>query len=36
VLPGVSPDSTAAQQKAAAALAQRMAELNRATNAPGK
>jgi type II secretory pathway component GspD/PulD (secretin) len=36
VPPGVSPDSTAAQQKAAAALAQRMAELNRATNAPGK
>ena len=36
VPPGTSPDSTAAQQKAAAALAQKMAELNRATNAPGK
>jgi general secretion pathway protein D len=34
--PGVSPDSTAAQQKAAAALAQKMLEFNSATNAPGK
>ncbi len=36
VPPGVSPDSTAAQQKAAAALAQKMLEYNSATNAPGK
>ncbi len=34
--PEMSPDSTMAQQKAAAALAQKMAELNSATNAPGK